>query len=244
MHRYAQTILQLHAQLATLSWSAEDRRRVAVAYRLACELFSGQSRGSGKSFVDHLVGTASIVARHGGSPVATAAALLHAAYDLGDFGDGLEGPAAPRRSELRQTVGEDVEAHVHAYAQLPWKDATIARVLATLAAASAFDRAVLLMRVANELEDHLDLGIRYCRNASDRLKRLERRGEPTIAVAVALGHEALARELADAFTECRTHEVPGELLGPSEYTSLMVPRSCVKRLAPRIRRRIADWRHG
>ena len=97
---YAQTNLQLHAQLLDLGCSIEDREYLAAGYRLAADLFSGQYRGSGKPFVAHLVGTASILAATKASATVVAAGLLHAAYDQGDFGLGLLGRHPNKRREL------------------------------------------------------------------------------------------------------------------------------------------------
>ena len=41
-----------------------------------------------------------------------------------------------------------------------------------LSALSADDRAVILMRLANELEDHLDLGIACCCDAEQRRQQI------------------------------------------------------------------------
>ena len=240
MHRYAQTVLQLHAELAAKGWPDGDRRLLARAYGLASELFSGQHRGSGKPFVDHLVGTASILAAHGAPHVATIAGLLHAAYDLGDFGDGREGPSPTRRRELARVVGDDVEAHVHGYSELRWVDATIRAVAGTIPTLTPLGRNVLVMRLANEIEDHLDLGIHYCRNVAKRLDRLGARAEATVAIARALGETSLAAELERVYAECREGGVPADLMGPSGFASLLVPRSCAPRLVPRIRRRLAE----
>ena len=240
MHRYAQTILQLHAELAHQGWPDDDRRLLARAYGLASELFTGQHRGSGKPFVDHLVGTASILAAHDAPNVATIAGLLHAAYDLGDFGDGREGPTPARRREVARIVGDDVEAHVLGYVELRWVDATIAEVGASIASLTPLRRNVLVMRLATEIEDHLDLGIHYCRNVGKRIDRLGARAEATVAIANALGETSLARELARVYGECRAGDVPEALMGPSGFASLLVPRSCAPRLVPRIRRRLAE----
>jgi (p)ppGpp synthase/HD superfamily hydrolase len=240
VHRYAQTILQLHAELADGGWPDADRIRLARAYELASELFTGQHRGSGKPFVDHLVGTASILAAHGAPKVATIAGLLHAAYDLGDFGDGRGGPLPERRREVSRIVGDDVEAHVHGYSELRWVDSTIREVAASIATLAPLRRNVLVMRLANEIEDHLDLGIRYCRNAAKRIDRLGARAEATVAIANALGETSLAQELERVYGECRVGDVPAELMGPSGFASLLVPRSCAPRLVPRIRRRLAE----
>ena len=58
----AQTNLQLYNQLFAQPSTANDLGDVRAAYELAAELFSGLYRCSGKPFVAHVVGTASVVA--------------------------------------------------------------------------------------------------------------------------------------------------------------------------------------
>src|SRR5262249_60214679 len=62
MTAYAQTNIQLYNQLAELGYTADDVRRVHRAYGLAMQLFTGSYRGSGRPFLSHLVGTASVLA--------------------------------------------------------------------------------------------------------------------------------------------------------------------------------------
>ena len=61
MINFAQTNIQLLNQLHREGYSADDLHLVRVAYRFAMDLFSGQFRASGKTFIAHLVGTASVL---------------------------------------------------------------------------------------------------------------------------------------------------------------------------------------
>src|SRR5205085_1702384 len=113
----AQTNLQLYNQLIARSWNIDDVARVRPAYELAARLFSGRYRCSGKPFVDHLVGTASVVADSGGRVELVLAALLHAAYEHGDFGRGRRARGDERRTAVRRVVGDEAEALVFAYSR-------------------------------------------------------------------------------------------------------------------------------
>ena len=59
----AQTAPQLWNQLIEAGVRSPDIEQVHRAYRLAARLHSARYRECGKPFVDHLVGTASVVAR-------------------------------------------------------------------------------------------------------------------------------------------------------------------------------------
>jgi hypothetical protein len=152
----AQTNLQLYRQLEVGGWSMSDRQRAMAAYALIAELHAGQYRASGKTFVAHLCGTASIVDGAGGSVEETLAALLHAVYDAGDFGDGRRGAAPHKRAEVRASVGTAAETMVAAYFDWPWR-ARLADVLDGGAGVlEDWERPVAFLRLANEVEERVD----------------------------------------------------------------------------------------
>lgn len=159
MRSVAQTYPQLARQLATVGWSGSDLRRVRSAFDLASSLFIGAERGSAKPFIDHLVGTASCTIIGGGGPGAVAAALLHAAYDQGDFGTGRNGATDRHRRRLIAAVGADVEDLVLRYHHLAWTPTAARSVLERLPGLDDVERTVLLVRVANEVDDGLDGGL-------------------------------------------------------------------------------------
>lgn len=224
---YAQTNLQLYAQLVALGFDEAALRLTRTAYDRAAALFSARLRFSGKPFVAHLVGTASIVAAHGGDVRLVAAALLHAAYEQGDFGTHGRGPRPERREELRGAVGDAVESLVARYDAFDF----------AAAAFSDADRDVLLLRAANEMEDALDLGVLYA--AAPRRKRaLEAIGKAAEAAAF-LGRAALEAEIRAALTALQTTSLPAPLSGDRNDSPLVAPRSYRRRLSLRLRERLA-----
>ena len=80
MHPYAQTNVQLFNQLRSQGYSQNDRERVREAYEFAMRLFTGLFLPSGKTFIDHLVGTASILTSLRMPVEVVVAGLIHAAY--------------------------------------------------------------------------------------------------------------------------------------------------------------------
>src|SRR5262245_55818099 len=107
--RYAQTHLQLLNQLRDHGYSSADLVSVERAHAYARELFTGSYRASGKPFICHLIGTASVLASLTMPVTAVAAGLLHAAYPLGDFGTGWLGSSALKRAQVRQRMGGVIE---------------------------------------------------------------------------------------------------------------------------------------
>ena len=191
----SQTNLQLYNQLITLRWSADDLRRARDAYDLVAKLFSGQYRCSGKPFVAHLVGTASVVAATDDRVEMVLAGLLHAAYESGDFGARVA--ATDQREIVRGTVGAGAEHLVHAYYRTPWSLDELSRAVvdAERGPLSVPRRDVLLLRVANEIDEHADFGSRYCDKGG-----LEIYGAGAIASMISLADALRAPRLGD---ECR-----------------------------------------
>lgn len=176
----AQTNLQLYAQL-----EPDQRPAVAAAYELATQLFTSQFRASGKTFLSHLVGTASILAGQHRPLEEITAGLLHAAYDCGDFG----ATAKNRREEVRSVLGELAESYLFAYSTLPWEPDRYP------ASNSPLERAAMVIRVANELEDVLDHSLDWV--APQRAAKMVSRLEPSARLADRLGLPAIAQALRE-----------------------------------------------
>ncbi len=153
---YAQTIHGLRGQLRRLGWDAADLRRMDEAYDVAMRLFTAQFRPTGDPFLAHLVRTASILAAVGAEHVVVIAGLLHSAYTHGEFGDGRRWPSDHKRAEIRTALGSDGERLVYRYADFAWRDVLDA-LPGSVEALAPEDRAVLLMRLANEVEQWLEV---------------------------------------------------------------------------------------
>ncbi len=188
---YAQTIVQLYRQLRAREYALADLCRVRDAYALATVLFTTRQQSSGKSFLAHLVGTASILANVGAPAELVAAALLHNAYRNGDFGDGGRGPSGARRTVVRRAVGEGSERYVLRFATLPWRHA-FADYHTRLADLPPVDVDVLRLRVADLLEHLLDLGPTL---GDEQEQHFVERAPAVATLALALGHASLTDEI-------------------------------------------------
>lgn len=241
MHQFAQTNIQLINQLCRDGYSTTDLSSVLNAYDLAIRLFTGRFRASGKTFIAHLVGTASILGSLHVSPKLVAAGLIHAVYMTGDFGDGNQGISEAKRENVRAVVGDEVENYVGKYTALRWSAESIHSIHEGLDGLAPVDRDVLLVRLANELEEYLDLGILYC---GDRKRQqtdyVNDSGQLMMQMAQKLGFPSLVAELGRALKEVSVAELPALLrrtdaqnesflLAPQSYQRLM--EMVAKRLA-------------
>ncbi len=240
MHRFAQTNIQLLNQLRLLGYLPGGLSPVVGAYELAMRLFTGRFRASGKTFMSHVVGTASILASLRASPSLVASGLIHAAYGAGDFGDGDTGMTEARRGQVKSVVGEEVEEYVARYTRLRWYDEAIATIHAGLKAIESRDRDVLLMRLANELEEYLDLGILYSGGEKrQQVNYINENGELMIQMAEELGFPTLASDFAQAFKEAASTEIPPGLRRRQNSSFLLAPQTH-QRLTEAVARRLAE----
>lgn len=143
----AQTNLELYAQAIRHGWEPPQRRMLADAYQFALRQVYPLARGSGKPFIAHLVGTASLVLESACPDDWVVAALLHALYqDRVPFEGGL--PPVDRRNVVSDRFGSSVDDIVFRYTAFESTD--LGRFLPGNADA---ERDVLTIRLADELED-------------------------------------------------------------------------------------------
>jgi hypothetical protein len=226
MFRYAQTHLQLDRQLAR-GVPESDRVRVARVYQAATHWFTGQFRASGRPFLAHLVGTASILAEHGAPPDLVVAGLVHAVYDQGRLETRRGGPTRRNRALLRAVTGDAAEALVHAYASVhatTWEGTDAAARLARL---TPVQRQAAWITVANELEESLDLGllVEGPARAGMGLRGLE----VALALADVLGAPGLAQEIRDGLAATRAASVPAALRADRDASYTLHPPSAARR---------------
>lgn len=204
MQAYAQTIPQLYRQLQQSGYSVTEMCCVRNAYELATELFSSRFQSSGRVFIAHVVGTASILVSLHLPAEVIAAGLLHNAYENGDFGDGREGITNAKRAQVQRAVGKDVERYVARFATSAGSIRSAVARSGSVTEYDVLDRQIILLLLADHLEHLLDLNALY--NGSDYEVYI-RDGDRAATLAEQLGYTALASELRKAAEESR-HAVP------------------------------------
>jgi len=211
MTAIAQTNVQLYGQLAERGLAGRDLATLRRAYDAAVSLFAGVHRASSKPFVAHLVGTASLLASQGASVRLVTAGLLHSAYTHGDFGDGPPGRTRRRARRLADAVGEEVEGLIARYETFPWRTADCGRRGGWPASLDPLDRDVLTIRLANELEELIDLDILYSEDAEARREEALRELPTWIEWAKALSLDGIAADLQVVWTRIGERRMPVEL---------------------------------
>ena len=143
----AQTNVELYAQAITCGYGQDERRRFADAYLFAARQVFPLFRGSGKPFIAHLVGTASLVLESGCPEDWVIGALLHALYQRRVPFEGGTSPDG-RRSIVVARFGAAVDDLVHRYTDAESQD--LRHCPDELVTAQPD---VLTLRLADELED-------------------------------------------------------------------------------------------
>jgi hypothetical protein len=229
-------------QAAQLGFDEPELIRLHQAHELATRLVDGLYRTQGVPFLCHLVRAASIIMAETRSIEVILAGMLHAVYFLHYFdGSGRRGPRRSDREFLRRRIGAHAERLVALYAEFPWNEPGVIHGYAeAVREQSAETHELLLMKLANELEDHLDAAPSFVTRA-DAAPRHARFGAEYVALAAAMGRDALASDLREAFDLCRRTEVSPALskrrAGSYELRSRLWKANVVERVGAAMRRR-------
>ncbi len=237
--RVAQTNLQLFAQLAHQGYAETELRLARDAYALSIRLFTGRIQGTGRDFITHGVGTASVLAWIERPAPLVAAGLVHNAYQNGDFGWGDPGETPAKRRYVRRALGAEVEQYLHRFPCLTFNRTNTPRLLDATEQLDPIDREVVVLQLADRLEKHLDLDMAYCGRESIR-DYYARFRVPTVETARRLGLPQLAVELESAYREVAEADVPSALVRSGKgyvATTGSRPLSALGRLRTQVGRR-------
>lgn len=233
--KIAQTNIQLYNQLETFGYSSADIDKVARAYKLAKKMFSASFRGSGRPFLCHLVGSASVLANDKAPATEVAAALLHAAYASGQFPFDMHRTVTERkRTWIREAVGNEVEELIYAYHTFPWNRKTLKRLAAHI---RSEEMPILHLRLANELDDLADNGLRFTGDAKRALIDESDNRRLLGLLANKAGLPCLERDLVTALKHYELKPGDRSPLGETagqDFSYVLLPPSARERFAPQL----------
>jgi (p)ppGpp synthase/HD superfamily hydrolase len=211
MNLYAQTNLQLYQQLDREGYSQSDIQAIRKSYDIAIQKFSGYYRPSGKTFLAHLIGVASILAwLH--QPINTViAGLMHGIYQYGDFGNSTPTITPSKRNHIERLFDTHLESVLYHYAHFQPTFPSLQDYLDRFDHLSSIDREVLLIRLADVLEDSLHEGILYCPNWQGRKQHIQEIASITVELAHQLTQPTLADALEQTFNHVITIQPPQEI---------------------------------
>jgi len=253
MSMYAQTNIQLFNQLQRDGYRDAQLRLIADAYFLAARLFAARIEVSGKCFMAHVIGTASILSASAAPAELVAAGLVHNVYCNGDFGDYRKKITEAKRRRIRNTIGEKAEQYAYRFATRHWNSAGLRNMHEQLSGMQELDRQVVLLYLADQLEKHLGLEILFRKDYEQRCQYYREFGPLLVDTARQLGYSSLSHQLQEALLATLGATVPAELRSSCSlrFSYLCIPESCrSKRMIPallaipsRIRRMLRKKRH-
>jgi (p)ppGpp synthase/HD superfamily hydrolase len=106
MQSIAQTNIQLFNQLQQSVYSLTEVNSIFSSYKLAETLLSGKTRSSGKPYITHSIGTASILINLSVPLDLVETGLLHAVYERGDFSNFNNGSSINKRDLIEKHINK------------------------------------------------------------------------------------------------------------------------------------------
>jgi hypothetical protein len=165
MYRFAQNYPQLINQATLVGFNASELSLLQRAFGTAQSMSHGFYRASGIPLLNHLVSTASIVLADTREQTPVVLALLHAAYVLHRFDDStVSRNLAKRRKDISREFGPYIEGQLWKYQNMPWyRNSAVQDYLQRPEELDEDTRLLLTLRLANELDDHLDDAMSFTR---------------------------------------------------------------------------------
>ena len=227
----AQTNLQLYKQLSEQGFSQEDLEYMHQAYHLAVQLYPFLYRPNGKEHLAHAVGTASILCSLQQRVQLISAGLLHAAYRHGKFPSLRKGPTKSNRNFIRNILGQVTEEHIARYFYLQWDRQNFIEIQERFTELSEIDRDSLLIRLADNLEKCVDLGVLFISSGLGGKRSIRTNGPTRVELARKLGYPALADQLQTAYEAILNSEIPSILCNSNGAKGdfLLIPLSYRRR---------------
>jgi hypothetical protein len=155
------------------------------------------------------------------------------------------GASEAKRRRLRRIVGSAAEEYVARYAALLWfTEEKIRAVYRRVNDLNPLDRDVLLIRLANELEELLDFGWLHWSSLEGRKGYRDGIGRMVVGMAERIGYPTLARELEDRLNRSAETDIPSEMRDEiiGGTASDMVPSRVIGlKPVPYLRRRFGNY---
>jgi (p)ppGpp synthase/HD superfamily hydrolase len=245
----ARTVAHLFRQLRAQERPLAELELVRRAYDFGMPLHSGRFEVDGTPFHVHGLGVASIASQVGAPSAVVGAAVLHNAYNTGDWGDGRgPGPFDVRRERVRREVGPEVEALLTGLRASRGAH-LVAGAMASGAVLDEPDRWYVLLDLCDFLDKWDDGRIAYGLPDRDDRRFVDAHQDEIVALAERLGWPELSAGLTSAFARLADDKVPPSLVPGRRYSQLLPPPSFrpsigveMMRRARRAKYAVGRWR--
>jgi (p)ppGpp synthase/HD superfamily hydrolase len=225
---HAQTSIQLFNQLQRDGYQGAELRLIADAYLLATHLFAARIQPSGRCFISHVVGTASILAVNAAPAELVAAGLVHNVYCTGDFGDYRKYVTDSRRKRIRNAIGDGAEQYAYHFATKRWNTAGLQNTHQQIQGMKEPERRAVLLYLADQLDKHLNMEFHYFRDFEEHCRHYRKFGPLLVDMALQLGYPSLSQQLHEAVETTFEFVIPAELRSHDSrrFSYQCIPASC------------------
>lgn len=236
---WSQTVDGIYAEARQTGWS-DELADLMQAYTLIEPMFTGWCRASGRPFLCHLVGTASLMLQHGGTRDEVLAALTHAVIESGAYGRWGTKPREEVQALIVNGLPPGSLRYVEAYSALDWRSFVAAAEQDLPGSLQKVDQTVLKLRIVNEIDDSLDWPFLTERRRDEGLRECNL----AIKAARACGwtglanHVVLVRDFMSAVPRARGIAREDYFVAPAGYELGLWMRA--KRKLKRVLRRLTS----
>ena len=127
---------------------------------------------------------------------------------------------------------------------MPWNVNSIPEIHESMAQYDEIQRSVLLIRLANEVDDYRDFGALHTKDPDKRLNIVKSCGDLVVSIAAELDYSYLASELSRAFSECIVVDLDQLPCGMGQYSYILPPKTYRRTPALAIRNLLAKLRRS
>lgn len=213
MNSYAMTYPQLINQAIDKGFSGPELELLSRAHQFSAMMSEGIYRAQRVPLLCHQIRTASIVLHENRPMPVIIAALLHASYFISFFkGSCRQRPRRAHRKQIQREFGAEVDELIFQYARVSWYSCeAIDEHIKQIDDYDEQMKNLLLLRLANELEDYLDKAMAYTN--AERIKyRINSYGPHCVELAHRLDATQLAEHLQATCEVYKSIQLPQEVV--------------------------------
>jgi (p)ppGpp synthase/HD superfamily hydrolase len=201
----AQINIQLYQQLQEDGYSETELERIRRVYEFVSSRFAGRYQSSGRPFLCHLVGTASVVARVTRRPALAAAGLVHSVHRTKESRDGSREVADSLRQPIIEAIGAELERYALGFFQTRHHYDVLRQRVGGF---QPFEADVATLLLCDDLEKLSSRNVLYSDRPEERIRKFRQKGPDMVALARELGLTSLAEELTQALEATFVSEIP------------------------------------
>jgi len=196
-------------QAIEFGYNKSELKLLKKAFDFALRFANGIYRAQGIPLIEHLTRTASILIACQQSIHVVITGLLHAVFVIHKFDHSKRSSdISLRKKDLEESFGKELSRMVYQYEELDWYKANVLQgYVLNFEQLTDEKKSLLIIRLANELDDHLDMAMSF--SSDSRIKRRSQSyGGDCVKLAEKLGLIQLAKQLEEILLQQQSQQLP------------------------------------